>query len=66
MIKQEIAKYIEEKGIKQVFISQKIGIPPQSVGLILRGERNLDVEEYAKICDALGVPYDFFFHKDAS
>lgn len=46
MIKQEIAKYIEEKGIKQVFISQKIGIPPQSVGLILRGERNLDVEEY--------------------
>lgn len=62
MIKQRIASYVEEKGIKQIYISQCTGLSPQAISLLLRGERNLDVEEYAKLCDALDVPYDFFFN----
>lgn len=31
----------------------------------LNGSRNMDVEEYAKICDALGLDYEYFFNKRA-
>ena len=31
----------------------------------LNGSRNMDVEEYAKICDALGLDYEYFFDKRA-
>ena len=61
MVKEAIARYISERGIKQVFIAQKTGMTPQAVNAMVRGERNLDVEEYAAICVALGVPYDTFF-----
>lgn len=61
MIKERIAAYVEEKGLKQIYISQRTGLSPQAVSSLLRGERNLDVEEYAKLCDVLGVPYNYFF-----
>lgn len=63
MVKQRIAKYLESNGIKQIYISQETGIPPQSVSLLLRGERNLEIDEYVKICDALGVSYTYFMPK---
>lgn len=63
MVKQRIAEYVEGKGIKQIYISQETGISPQSVSLLLRGERNLEIDEYVKICDALGVPYNYFMPK---
>lgn len=61
MVKKELAEYVVSKGIKQVYLCEKTGLSPQAMGALLKGERKLDVEEYAKICDALGVDYDFFF-----
>lgn len=64
MIRKRIANYMEQNGIKQIHLSQKTGISPQAISSLLRGDRNLDVEEYAKICDALNVPYDYFMPED--
>lgn len=65
LVKQNIAKFLNDNGIKQVIISQKTGIQPQKISLILRGKRTLDIEEYVQICNALGVPYDYFFDRPA-
>lgn len=64
MVKKRIAKYLEECGIKQTFISRATGMTQQSVSTMLRGDRNLEIEEYVKICDALHLPYDFFMKSD--
>ncbi len=61
MVADAIAKYMTEKGIKQVFLCEKCGLSKHSVSLILKNKRKVDVEEYRKICDALEVPYDYFF-----
>lgn len=63
MVRKAIAKYLTENGIRQNFLSQKTGISPQAICLILKGERNLDVEEYAKICEALGVSCNYFIEE---
>lgn len=60
LIRKRIANYMEQNGIKQIHLSQKTGISPQAISSLLHGNRNLDVEEYAKICDVLNVPYDYF------
>ena len=48
-----------------LWLSEKTGMTPQALSTTLNGERNLDIEEYTKICDALGVRYDYFFNKRA-
>ena len=63
MIRGLILDYLKEKGIKQVWLSEKTGISRQALSTTLNGERNLDIEEYTKICDALELEYDYFFNK---
>lgn len=65
MIKKLILDYLKENGIKQVWLSEKTGIKQHALCSALNDSRNMDVEEYAKICDALGLEYDYFFNKRA-
>ena len=44
---------------------EKTGITRHALCTALNGSRNMDVEEYAKICDALGLDYEYFFNKRA-
>lgn len=60
MINENIRKYMDNKGIKQTFISSRTGMNRTAVSMALSGKRNLKVEEYTKICDALSVPYATF------
>lgn len=60
MVREAIAKYIKENGIKQNFLANKINMSPISLNNIINGSRKIDIEEYVKICDALGTPYDYF------
>lgn len=55
-----IKKYIDDKGIKQTFLSEKSGIPPVTLNQILNDNRRLEVNEYAHICMSLNLPLDFF------
>lgn len=60
MVREAIAKYLEENGIKQNFLANKINMSPVSLNNIINGSRKIDIEEYVRICDALGMPYEFF------
>lgn len=56
----DIKKHLEEKGIKQSYVSEKTGIPAPILNMMLNGNRKIEVNEYMKICDAIGVPLDQF------
>ena len=55
MVGQRIKAYLEDHGIKQVFLSEKCEIPPMVLSKMLSGEREIKVMEYFRICQALKV-----------
>ena len=61
MIARNIAKYVEEKGVKQKVIAAAIGISPQAMSETLAGRRTLSADEYRDICLFLEVPFGKFF-----
>ncbi len=56
----EIKKYLNENGISLTFVSKKTGIPLASLSLSLAGKRKISLDEYERICGALGVSVDRF------
>ncbi|MGN0557896.1 MAG: helix-turn-helix domain-containing protein [Acutalibacteraceae bacterium] len=65
MVREKIAKYIKDNGIKQNYVANGIGLSPAAVSSMVNGERDLDVEEYVKICDLFKVSYDYFMPTDS-
>lgn len=57
---EKVKKYLESKGISQVFLSEKSGIPVPKLNLALNGKRKLTFSEYESICWALEVGVDTF------
>lgn len=55
-----LKKFIDESGLKQKAIAEKSGISESKLSLILTGKRGCDVDEYARICKAIGVPLTKF------
>lgn len=51
---------MEERGIKQSFLKERLGMTASTVNALLNGNRGISAEEYFKICDALKVPLDYF------
>lgn len=64
MVREAIAKYLEDNGIKQNYLATKINMSTVTLNTILNGKRKIDIEEYAKICDALNVTYDLFLTQE--
>lgn len=60
MIFENVAEYIEEKGIKQTAIANAIGISAPSLNNKLKGKTQLYAEEYLAICEFLDMPSDYF------
>ena len=56
----KIKAYLDERGISQVFLSEKSGIPAAKLSLALNGKRKLTFDEYEAICYVLGVGVDTF------
>lgn len=56
----KVRAYIRSKGISQVFLSEKSGIPISKLNLALNGKRRLTFSEYETICWVLGVNVDAF------
>jgi len=63
MVANAIALYLEENGIRQSFICERTELTELCVSLALSGQRKLSIEEYAEICAALDLPYQFFFER---
>ena len=57
---EQIAKYIrdriDEGGWKQNFVSQKTGISPQSLSVLLSGKREWKLIHLQAMADFFGVP----------
>lgn len=66
MLGKKIKKYLDENGIKYIFLAEKTKMPMNIISPILNGKREIKAEEYFLICNALGVPLDKFAKKDLS
>ena len=60
MVGLKVKKYLDEKGIKYSYLSEKVGIPMNILSPTLNGKRKMSAEEYFLICKALGVPAETF------
>ena len=61
VLKYKLLKsYIEASGLKQKTVAEKARIPKAALCAILQGNRRCEVGEYARICEALGVPLGEF------
>ena len=54
-------QYLNSHGIKQTFIAEKCGWSKQKTNTIVRGKKKITAEELAAICEAIEVPYDYFY-----
>lgn len=50
-INEKLAKAVEESGVKQSFIANKIGISESVLSSLLSGKRNVMAEEFFEICN---------------
>lgn len=65
MVGKKIKQYLAENGIKQNFLSEKTGISISKISRICSGEvKNIDCVEYYKICNVLGLPYEYFLTEE--
>lgn len=53
----------QEKGIRQVELSKKLGVPQSFVSKYESGDRRLDILELRKVCDALGISLQEFIQE---
>lgn len=60
MIGANIKKYLDENGIKQGFLAEKVGMTPSKMSDICNKGRTIDCITYYKICRALNVPLEQF------
>lgn len=59
MIGAKIKQYLEDNGIKQSFVAEKIGITKQKMSYICSGN-DVDCITYYKICKVLNIPLETF------
>lgn len=59
-IVSKIKSYIDDNGLKQSYIADKAGIKRDAFCTSLNGKRKIAIDEYCRICAALGVGFDFF------
>lgn len=61
MSANEIIKaYIADNGIKQSFVAERTGMPPELLRRSLEGRRKLQADEFIAICGVLSLDLDFF------
>ena len=65
MIGANIKKYLEDNGIKQTFIAEKVGITPSQMSYICKNGKDMSCITYYKICKALNVPMDKFIDAES-
>lgn len=56
----DIKAYLVKNGLKQAHIAKKAEIPEPIFCMMLNDKRRIEVNEYMRICDAIGVPLEQF------
>ncbi|NBI68225.1 XRE family transcriptional regulator [Pseudoflavonifractor sp. 60] len=57
-----IREYLVSHGIKQSFVAEKCGWSKQKINSIATGKQKITAEEYGRLCNAIGLPYDYFYN----
>ena len=52
---RKLKALVDEKGVTYTFISEKTGIPVDSISRSFRGKRKLPADELVDICQVVGV-----------
>ena len=58
-----LKKFRQDKGIRQVELAEKLGVPQSFVSKYESGDRRLDVLELRQVCDAIGISLQEFIHE---
>lgn len=58
----KIKEYLDANGIKQAFLVDRTGLSADKISSICAGKRGIDCVEYYKICKALNLELEYFFH----
>ncbi len=61
-VEKNIRAFLKQKGIKQTHIAEKCGWTKQRISNLVCGKKKMTADELAAICEAVGVPYDYFYH----
>lgn len=61
-IELSIREYLLSHGITQIFVARKCGWSKQKAHTILSGKQKILAEDLKTVCEAVGVPYDYFFN----
>lgn len=64
-IEQAIKEYLKNHGIKQAFVAERCDWTKQRMNAILTGKQKISADDYAAICEAISVPYDYFYNAAA-
>lgn len=64
MVAMRIKSYLNDNGIKQIFVAEKSGIPYSRLTDTLNNNRKIDCIDYYKICKALNLPLEFFLKEE--
>ena len=65
MVGMKIGEYLEENGIKQSFVADKVGITPARMSEIVNKQNKIiDCVLYYKICKVLNVPLELFLEDE--
>lgn len=57
---KQILEFLNKNNISQVWLAREIEVSPSKLNMALKEKRKLTLDEYARICGALGVNTDFF------
>ncbi|MCC6568306.1 MAG: helix-turn-helix transcriptional regulator [Anaerolineales bacterium] len=53
----------QERGIRQVELANRLGLPQSFVSKYESGDRRLDILELRKVCEAIGIPFEEFIRE---
>jgi transcriptional regulator with XRE-family HTH domain len=58
-----LKKIRQDRGIRQVELAEKLGVPQSFVSKYESGDRRLDVLELRQVCDAIGISLQEFIQE---
>jgi transcriptional regulator with XRE-family HTH domain len=58
-----LRKFRQDKGIRQVELAEKLGLPQSFVSKYESGDRRLDVLELRQVCDVIGISLQEFIQE---
>ena len=53
----------QERGIRQIELADRLGVPQSFVSKYESGDRRLDILELRKVCEAIGIPFEEFIRE---